>query len=63
MKIVHSRVPTDWRLDVCEVVETPTRNTYVMCLLAYAGYHAQKEMLDLLLEEGAGKLAQFCAVE
>ena len=28
--------------------------TYSMSLLAFCGFHGRKEMMDLLLEEGAG---------
>ena len=48
-------VPSDQCLDVCEMVASESGDEYAISLLAFAGYHAQKDMLTLLLEK-AGKL-------
>ena len=55
-----STVPTasEHVLDVCDMVPDPVTHPprkYAMTLLAFAGYHARFEMLNLLIEEGARK--------
>ena len=51
-----STVPSEHVLDVCEMVPDPvTGDKYAVTLLAFAGYHARFEMLDLLIKEGARK--------
>ena len=53
-----SAVPSEHVLDVCEMVPDPVTDPpreYAMTLLAFAGYHARFEMLDLLIKEGARK--------
>lgn len=40
-------------LDRCCLIEKSGR-TYSMSLLALCGFHQEKEMVDLLLEQGAG---------
>lgn len=52
----ESTVPTEHVLDVCDMVPDPLTDPpfeYAVTLLAYAGYHARFDMLDLLIEEGA----------
>ena len=48
-------VPSVQCLDVCEMVASESGDEYAISLLAFAGYHSQKDMLTLLLEK-AGKL-------
>ena len=52
-----STIPGEHPLDVCEMVlDTKSGNLYYpMTLMAYAGYHARFEVLECLIEEGAGK--------
>ena len=48
-------------LDICDLVphHVDTRvYLHPMTLLAFAGYHANKEMLDLLIREGASKFKE-----
>ena len=57
----ETEVPREHCLDICDLVP-PRFNTlvriYPMTLLAFAGYHANKEMLDLLIREGASKFKE-----
>ena len=56
-----SAMPSEHVLDVCEMVPDPLPNPlpdpheYAMTLLAFAGYYARLEMLQLLIMEGARK--------
>ena len=52
-----AKFPGENCLDVCEMVLDPrtTDKYYPMTLLAFTGYHARFEMLDILIEEGASK--------
>ena len=43
-------------LDTCHLMEK-SGVAYSMSLLAFCGFHGRKEMVDLLLMEGAGKYA------
>ena len=47
-------VSGDQCLNVCQMVP-PESGDYAMTLLAFAGYHGQKEILTFLLSENAGK--------
>lgn len=49
--MTNSAVPTEYCLDVCEMIE----QNYPMTLLAFAGYHGRKVILEFLLSEGARK--------
>ena len=50
---------TDQCLDVCDTVSTDSGANYSMCLLAYAGYHAQKDILQFLIQKDAGILTLY----
>ena len=53
-----TQVPSEHVLDVCDMVPDPVTDPpieYPVTLLAFAGYHARFDMLDLLIEEGARK--------
>ena len=43
-------------LDTCRLIEK-SGVAYSMSLLALCGFHGRKDMVDLLLMEGAGKYA------
>ena len=47
-------VSGDQCLNVCQMVPTESGD-YAMTLLAFAGYHGRKEILNFLISEGAGK--------
>ena len=47
-------VPSDQCLDVCEMVASESGDEYAISLLAFAGYHAQKDTLTFLQSEKAG---------
>ena len=47
-------VPREHCLDICFMIPY-SNDLYPMTLLAFAGYHTSKEMLDLLIHEGASK--------
>ena len=52
----ESTVPSEHVLDVCDMVPDPVTDPpceYAVTLLAFAGYHARLNMLNLLIEEGA----------
>ena len=54
----ESTVSSEHVLDVCDMVPDPVTDPpfeYAVTLLAFAGYHARFDMLDLLIEEGARK--------
>ena len=54
----RSAGPSEHVLDVCEMVPEPVadpHHEYPMTLLAFAGYHARFDMLNLLIKEGARK--------
>ena len=55
----ESRVPREHYLDVCVKVPGVDKDNlydrHPMTLLAFAGYHARKDMLDFLIDEGARK--------
>ena len=51
MKASAGDVPGRLCLDVCEMIES-----YPISLLAFAGYCRKKDMISILLNEGAGKL-------
>ena len=44
-------------LDTCHLIEK-SGVAYSMSLLALCGFHGRKEMVDLLLKEGAGNSAE-----
>ena len=51
-------VPREHYLDVCVQVpgpKTSPKDQHPMTLLAFAGYHARKDMLEFLIREGASK--------
>ena len=52
-------VPHEHYLDVCDMVlgvdETNEYDRHPMTLLAYAGYHVHKDIMDTLIENGARK--------
>ena len=48
-------VPSDQCLNVCEMVPTESDYEYAVSLLAFAGYHVQKDMLTFLQSEKAGR--------
>ena len=50
-------VPSDKCMDVCEMVPTESGDEqyYAVSLLAFAGYHVQKDMLAFLQSEKAGR--------
>ena len=53
-----TKVPSEHVLDVCDMVPDPVTDPpfkYPVTLLAFAGYHARFDMLDLLIKEGARK--------
>ena len=47
-------VPYEHCLNICFKVPD-SKPQYPMTLLGFSGYHASKEMLDLLIHEGASK--------
>ena len=58
----ESTVPSEHVLDVCDMVPDPVTDPpieYAVTLLAFAGYHARFDMLDLLIEEGARKCSSY----
>ena len=52
-------VPREDYLDVCDMVlgvdETNEYDRHPMTLLAFAGYYGHKDMMDILMENGARK--------
>ena len=52
--MTNSGVPTEYRLDVCEMV-TFDEHVYPMTLMAFAGYYGRKVMLEVLHSKGARK--------
>ena len=51
------KIPPKSVLDAYEWVPDPVTNiSYPITLLGYAGYHGNIDMMDFLIEKGAGKL-------